>query len=91
MNLKTLAELYHYLDELVNQECSDNELFTSSYLRGFIALSASEFGDEEQLLTKAFAERVSAQLKAARKELSPDDRVLVENYWLELSTAFSAE
>lgn len=89
MKLTNLAALYDYFDNLVLQDCSNDDLFASSYLRGFITLTAADFGDEQQLLTKALASKVSEKLQAARNELSPGDRALIQNYWLELQQAFS--
>ena len=59
MEINKLAELYQYLDDLVCQDVSSDELFASSYLRGFISLAASEFGDESQLLVQPLAEDIS--------------------------------
>jgi len=83
-----LSELYDYFDKMVNQDCTQDELFASSYLRGFIALSAAEFGDETQHLSAELANSISEKIQSARTELSPSDRVLVDNYWSKLTQAF---
>jgi hypothetical protein len=83
-----LTELYQYLDELVCQDICADELFASSYLRGFISLAASDFGDESQSLTIQLAELISDKVKQARTELSPDDRAIVNNYWQQLKGNF---
>ena len=90
MQFENLTALYHYLDEQVSQDISADELFAGSYLRGFISLAGSEFGDESQALTQALADNISEKLQAARTELSPQDRQIVQDYWQQLNTAFSA-
>jgi len=88
-SFENLAALYLFLDNLFDQEPSDDQLFASSYLRGFISLSASEFGDESQALSPEFAASVDDKLQAARTELTPQDRKIVQDYWLELKQAFN--
>lgn len=90
MQFENLTALYHYLDEQVSQDISADELFAGSYLRGFISLAGSEFGDESQALTQALADNISEKLQAARTELSPQDRQIVQDYWQQLNSAFSA-
>jgi len=85
--MKTLHDLYQYFDSLIEQD-DDDLLFSSSYLRGFIALAAVSFGDEQQPLSSALANSVDQQVTAAKVELSPRDRVLVQNYWQQLQPAF---
>lgn len=90
MQFENLTALYHYLDEQVAQDVSADELFAGSYLRGFISLAGSEFGDESQALTQALADNISEKLQAARSELSPQDRQIVQDYWQQLNSAFTA-
>lgn len=90
MKINTLADLYQYFDQLVEQDAESDILFASSYLRGFIALSASDFGDESQPLSKILAESIGEKVYQARAELTPDDRTLVNKYWQGLSEYFSA-
>ena len=90
MQFESLTQLYQHLDDLVANDASSDELFASSYLRGFISLSASKFGDESQALTQALAHDISEKVQAARTELSPADRSIVQDYWLTLSQAFTA-
>lgn len=90
MSIQTLSELYQHFDDLCLKENNDDELFASSYIRGFIALAASQFGDETQLLSKAFAEDISAKLTDARSELNPQDQQIISNYWAELKALFTA-
>jgi len=87
-SFENLAGLYLYLDNLFDQECSDDQLFASSYLRGFISLSACEFGDESQELSPALATSIDEKLQGSRTELSPQDRKIVQDYWLELKQTF---
>ncbi len=96
MKFKDLTALYHYLDELVSSEYSssehspsnEDELFASSYVRGFITLSASQYGDDSQSLTKTLADDISQKILAAKSELTPQDQTIVNNFWLQLQTAF---
>lgn len=89
MQFKNLAELYQYFDELAEQDAESDVLFSSSYIRGFIGLSASKFGDEQQPLSLALAEDVSESLQQSRAELTPSDRELVKQYWQEMLIHFS--
>ncbi|MFB0998959.1 MAG: YfcL family protein [Colwellia sp.] len=84
----SIAALYLYLDNLFDQDNSDDQLFASSYLRGFISISVSEFGDESQVPSKALATSIDQKLQAARTELSPQDRKIVQDYWLALKQTF---
>jgi len=87
-SFENIAELYLYLDSLFDLDNSDDQLFASSYLRGFISISVIEFGDESQALSPALASSIDEKLQAARTELSPQDRQIVQDYWLELKEAF---
>lgn len=88
MQLENLSALYNYLDEQFSEDVSADELFASGYLRGFISLAGSEYGDESQLLTKVLAENITKKLDAARSELSPQDRQIVQDYWQRLQQFF---
>jgi hypothetical protein len=90
MKFENLTALYHYLDEQVSLDVSADELFAGSYLRGFISLASSEFGDESQTLTQALALSINEKLAAARSELTPQDYQIVQNYWQHLQNAFTA-
>lgn len=85
---KTLADLYQSFDQLAEQALDSDLLFASSYIRGFISLVASEYGDEQQPLSTALAENVTAKLYDARSELTPQDRAIVSDYWQTLQTSF---
>ena len=86
---KTLADLYQHFDQLAEQEVDDDSLFASSYIRGFISLVASEYGNEQQALSTVLADNVTAQLYGARSELTPQDRAIVNDYWQDLKNCFS--
>lgn len=89
MSFIQLADLYEHFDQLAMAEDTDPDLlFASSYIRGFLALAASEFGDEQQVLSPALADKVSKSINEARTELTPQDRVLVQDYWLALKANF---
>ncbi len=86
--MKSVAQLYQILDELVCQDTSADDLFASSYIRGFLALSAAEFGDETQSLSKNLADSIEMKILAAKMELTPQDQLIVNQYWLDLKTNF---
>lgn len=88
MSFATLTDLYQHFDVLAEQDADADVLFASSYLRGFIALIASEFGDESQPLSQQLAKRISEQVYQSRTELSPADRILVNEYWQALTSHF---
>ncbi len=88
--LVTLEQLYQYLDSIFEQDVDSDTLFASGYLRGLIALSATDFGDEKQTLTIQFIATVSDRITAAKTELSPQDSVIVGNFWLNLQALFAS-
>lgn len=90
MSIQTLSQLYQHFDDLCLKENNDDELFASSYIRGFIALSASQFGDETQVLSTEFANDITVRLTDARSELTPQDQQIISNYWAELKAFFIA-
>lgn len=90
MSIPNLSAFYQYLDDLCLKENNDDELFASSYIRGFIALSAGEFGDETQGLSEGLANSVSEKLQASRSELTPQDQQIIINYWETLKAYFTA-
>ena len=85
--LNTLQDLYQYLDSLFDQNVDSDILFASGYLRGFISLAATDFGDEQQPITVELVDEISRRLADARMELSPQDNVIVQNFWLTLQSA----
>ncbi|WP_394175995.1 YfcL family protein [Thalassotalea litorea] len=86
-NIKTLEQLCDYFDGLIDQDDAD-VLFASSYVRGFILIASNRFGDDAQALTPELATQVSADLHQARSELTPQDKVVVENFWQQLQPCF---
>lgn len=89
-SVKTIALLYQYFDELVFNDADADILFASSYIKGFIALEAVDFGDESQALSAALADKVSISLTENKTELTPQDQTIVNNYWLSLQALFVA-
>ncbi len=85
---KKLTDLYQYFDQLVEQNSDQDTLFASSYIRGFIALEATHFGDEHQLLTKQLYCSVFEKIKQAKNELTPQDQTLVQNFYIRLNDLF---
>ena len=88
MSKMTLESLFQKLDDLVEKGASADDLFASSYIRGFIALSAGQFGGEQQSLSIELAQSVEKGLQEAKTELTPQDRVIVTNYWQTLKLNF---
>ncbi|MDN3701300.1 YfcL family protein [Vibrio artabrorum] len=66
------------------ENASDDELFAGGYLRGHISLSVAsceEEGIEDVAEVKA---RIEKSLDDARTELTPADRTIVNDLWVEL-------
>ena len=66
------------------ENASDDELFAGGYLRGHISLSVAsceEEGIEDVAEVKA---RIEQSLDDARSELTPADRTIVNDLWIEL-------
>lgn len=82
--LITISEIYQYLDSLFEQEVDTDTLFASGYLRGFISLAAANGSDEQQLISVLIIDSISEKLARAKTELSPQDHVIVQNFWLTL-------
>jgi len=87
-NIVTVAELYQYLDDLFDQDVNSDTLFASGYLRGFISLSATDFGEEQQLISSALINGISEKLAQAKAELSSQDYLIVQNFWFEIQDKF---
>ena len=80
--LTKLTDFYQYRDELFEQDCDNDTLFASGYLRGFVSLVATSYGDESQTISKELIESVSEKIAQAKTELSPQDYAVVHNFWL---------
>jgi len=89
MTAKTLTDLYQYFDSVLEQDEADI-LFASSYIRGFIALEAVAFGDDEQALSAELYQQVLTKMTSAKSELSPQDQIIVANFYLQLQHYFNA-
>jgi len=89
MTQKTLTDLYHYFDNLFDQDASQDTLFASSYVRGFIAVEAVVFGGDTQILTSVLYQQVLEKMNAAKTELSPQDSVIVDNFYQTLRAFFN--
>ena len=66
------------------ENASDDELFAGGYLRGHISLSVAaceEEGIEDIAEVKV---RIEQSLDEARSELTPADRTIVNDLWVEL-------
>ncbi|MEZ8320050.1 YfcL family protein [Vibrio splendidus] len=66
------------------ENASDDELFAGGYLRGHISLSVAsceEDGIEDVAKVKL---RIEKSLEDARSELTPADRTIVNDLWVEL-------
>jgi hypothetical protein len=84
-NMTTVADFYQYLDDLFELDESDSDtLFASGYMRGFLSLVATEFGDENQLISTDLIKAVTQKAMQAKAELSPQDYAIVSNFWLDI-------
>jgi len=81
-SIKTVCNLYQFLDTLFDKDVSADELFASGYLRGFISLAATEFGDEQQVISADLIQSISDKLYQAKNELNPQDSNIVKQFWL---------
>ncbi len=88
--LNTLNDVYQYLDSLFEQDVDSDTLFASGYLRGFISLSATSFGDEQQLISAPLIKMISEKLTQAKTELNPQDNVIVQNFWIALQEVITS-
>ncbi|KGJ96374.1 YfcL family protein [Colwellia psychrerythraea] len=81
--LTSVADFYQYLDDLFEKDIDSDTLFASGYLRGFLSLVATEFGDENQAISVALIDGVNQKISQAKTELSPQDHAIVTNFWLD--------
>jgi hypothetical protein len=77
-------QLLNQIDQRVDN-ASDDELFAGGYLRGHISLAVSACEEQGVDSVSELKIKVSESLDAARSELTPADRVIVDDLWLELS------
>ncbi len=83
-SIKTVYNLYQFLDTLFDKDVSADELFASGYLRGFISLAAAEFGDEQQVISNELLQSITHKLNQAKNELTPQDSAIVKLFWLNI-------
>ncbi|PCD88793.1 YfcL protein [Vibrio mediterranei] len=69
------------------QDASEDELFAGGYLRGHISLSAASCEEEGVVDLAEFKTRIQASIDEAKSELSPADRIIVNDLWAELQAA----
>ena len=82
-----IIEFEEQLLELIDVRiatASDDELFAGGYLRGHISLSAAACEEEGISDIEQLKKRIQESLDEARSELSPTDRIIVNDLWLEL-------
>lgn len=82
--ITTVHELYQYLDSLFTLDTDSDTLFAGGYLRGFISLVATIYGDESQVISEALIDGVNKKLTQSKSELSPQDHAIVSNFWLDI-------
>ena len=87
--LTTVHKIYQYLDDLFEQDTDSDTLFAGGYLRGFISLVATEYGDESQAISVGLIDGVSQKLTQAKAELTPQDHAIVSNFWLDIQKSLS--
>lgn len=63
---------------------SDDELFAGGYLRGHISLAAASCEDDGVTELAELKTRIETSLDNARSELTPADRVIVQQLWQRL-------
>ena len=63
---------------------SDDELFAGGYLRGHISLSVASCEEEGTEDVAEVKVRIEKSLEDARSELTPADRTIVNDLWVEL-------
>jgi hypothetical protein len=80
--IATVGELYLYLDSLFEQDSDSDTLFAGGYLRGFISLVATDYGDESQTISVELVNGVNEKLTQSKAELAPQDHAIVTNFWL---------
>ncbi|MGR5131511.1 YfcL family protein [Vibrio alfacsensis] len=82
-----IIEFEEKLLELIDariETASDDELFAGGYLRGHISLSAASCEDEGINDVTELKSRIENSLEEARSELTPADRIIVNDLWQEL-------
>jgi hypothetical protein len=83
MIIELEEKLLSFIDSRI-AEASDDELFAGGYLRGHISLSVATCEELGETETSQLVERVDSSLEAAKSELTPADRLIVQELWSEL-------
>ncbi len=86
MILDIEEKLLEQIDQRV-ETASDDELFAGGYLRGHISLAVSECEEQGVDSFDILKQKVSASLDSAKSELTPADKVIVDELWLELAAS----
>ncbi|NOH97849.1 YfcL family protein [Vibrio sp. 99-70-13A1] len=82
-----IIEFEEKLLELIDariDNASDDELFAGGYLRGHISLSVATCEEDGIENVAELKERIEKSLDEARSELTPADRTIVNDLWVEL-------
>ena len=66
------------------ENASDDELFAGGYLRGHISLSVASCEEDGIKDVAEVKLRIEKSLEDARSELTPADRTIVNDLWVEL-------
>ncbi|WGV99526.1 YfcL family protein [Vibrio sp. YMD68] len=83
-----IIEFEEKLIELIDariESASDDELFAGGYLRGHISLSAASCEEDNIDDIAELKTRIVQSLDEAKTELTPADRVIVNDLWVELT------
>ncbi|QYK02706.1 YfcL family protein [Shewanella psychrotolerans] len=88
-----LEQYEQALDEWIATKVAqgdDDQLFASGYLQGHFAVVLSQLEVEDEQGCEALADRMQLCLATAKTELAPNDFVLVQDAWDELSEKINA-
>ncbi|MGL6258053.1 YfcL family protein [Vibrio sp. WXL103] len=77
-------KLLNLIDQRI-ETASDDELFAGGYLRGHISLSAADCEEQGINDIEVLKQQIENSLEAAKAELTPADRVIVQDLWHELA------
>ncbi|GAM61541.1 hypothetical protein JCM19232_5842 [Vibrio ishigakensis] len=89
MILQLEEQLLDHIDQQV-ATASDDELFAGGYLRGHISLAAADCESEAIADVAHFKQKIVESLDKAQSELTPADRVIVQDMWDNLSNMIQA-
>lgn len=89
MILQLEEQLLDHIDQQV-ATASDDELFAGGYLRGHISLAAADCESEAIADVAQFKQKIVESLDKAQSELTPADRVIVQDMWDSLANLIQA-